>query len=82
MWAVRVRQRSPLTDPPAIGTPLDTVTQTPVTDLTPLKNLKLTEIRLDPKNIKAGLDVIRNMKTLSVINQMDAKEFWRTFGAR
>jgi len=57
----------------------DSRIRTPVTDLTPLKNLKLREIRLVAKNIKTGLEILRNMKTLTVINEIDAKEFWRKY---
>jgi len=63
--------------------PLETliIDGTPVTDLTLLKNLKLKEIRFDAKNIKTGLELLRNIKTLTVINEMEAKEFWQKYDA-
>ena len=38
-----------------------------VTDLRPLQGMPLAEIRLTPKNITKGLDILRNMTSLKTI---------------
>src|SRR5262249_20048327 len=40
---------------------------TGITDLTPLQGMPLEEIRLTPKNISKGLDILRDMKGLKTI---------------
>ena len=40
---------------------------TGITDLTPLQGMPLEEIRLTPKNITQGLDILRDMKSLKTI---------------
>jgi hypothetical protein len=55
-----------------------------VTDLTPLQGMPLQEIRLTPRNIKQGLEVLRDMKSLKTIgidyNQAwPATEFWERY---
>jgi hypothetical protein len=57
---------------------------TGITDLTPLQGMPLEEIRLTPKNITRGLDILRDMKTLKTIgvgwNQAwPAAEFWERY---
>ena len=57
---------------------------TKVTDLTPLKGLKLTRLIFTPKNITAGLETIRNMKTVtelgtSLESRMPPKQFWQLY---
>ena len=38
--------------------------ETPVSDVSPLAGMKLTELSFTPKNITHGIDVVRNMKTI------------------
>ena len=57
------------------------INATSITDLTPLKGMSLENIRLTPKNINRGLDILRDMKSLKKIgvesNQVcPAAEFW------
>ena len=40
---------------------------TGITDLTPLQGMPLEDIRLTPKNITRGLDILRDMKSLKTI---------------
>lgn len=58
--------------------------QTLVRDLTPLKSLKLERLIFTPKNIGMGLDVVRNMKTLTEVGttleaRMSPQEFWSRY---
>jgi Leucine-rich repeat (LRR) protein len=55
--------------------------QTPVSDLTPLKYLKLERLIFTPGNITRGLDVVRNMKTITELGstletRMPPEQFW------
>jgi internalin A len=55
---------------------------TKVKDLTPLKGLKLQRLIFTPNNIKAGLDIVRGMKTITELgttldNRMPPKKFWQ-----
>jgi hypothetical protein len=55
--------------------------QTGITDLTPLQGMPLGEIRLTPKNITRGLDILRDMKSLKTIGNSyhqgwTAADFW------
>jgi hypothetical protein len=58
---------------------------TGVTDLRPLQGMELVDIRLTPKNITQGLDILRDMKSLKTIgngpnqNAWPAAEFWDRF---
>jgi hypothetical protein len=57
---------------------------TGITDLTPLQGMPLEEVRLTPKNITRGLDILRDMKSLKTIgtgwNQAwPAAEFWQRY---
>jgi formylglycine-generating enzyme required for sulfatase activity len=68
------------------GTPLRllAIENTGITDLTPLQGMPLEEIRLTPKNITRGLDILRDMKSLKTIgiewNQAwPAAEFWERY---
>jgi hypothetical protein len=61
---------------------------TKTSDLSPLEGIGLTEIRLTPRNIAKGMDVIRRMKSLQTIgldwdekNQFPAGEFWKKYDA-
>ncbi len=60
------------------------IDNTAITDLTPLQGMPLEDIRLTPKNITRGLDVLRDMKSLKTIgiawNQAwPAAEFWERY---
>jgi hypothetical protein len=55
--------------------------QTAVRDVTPLKDLPLTELYFDAKNIEQGLDVLRGMKSLKKIYGLSPAEFWRRYDA-
>jgi hypothetical protein len=58
-------------------------------DLTPLKGMPLTEIRLSPKNFtKDNLEVLRQSKSLKTVvigekaaDALAAKEFWKLVDA-
>ena len=57
---------------------------TGVADLKPLQGMPLEEIRLTPRNITQGLDVLRDMKSLNIIGITDtqswpAAEFWARY---
>jgi Leucine-rich repeat (LRR) protein len=57
---------------------------TGITDLTPLHGMRLEEIRLTPKNITKGLDILRDMKSLKTIGisgdqAWPAAEFWERY---
>ena len=57
---------------------------TRVTDLTPLQGMPLRTIRLTPKNITKGLDILREMKSLEKIGVQEgriwpAAEFWERY---
>ena len=43
------------------------IDDTAITDLTPLQGMPLEDIRLTPKNITQGLDILRDMKSLKTI---------------
>ncbi len=58
--------------------------ETGITDLTPLQGMPLEEMRLTPKNITRGLDVLRDMKSLKTIGisqdqSWPAAEFWERY---
>lgn len=60
---------------------------TKVSDLTPIKGLRLKRLIFTPENITMGLDVVRAMKTLeelgtSVGAQMSPKKFWQLYDQR
>jgi formylglycine-generating enzyme required for sulfatase activity len=48
---------------------------TDITDLTPLQGMPLEDIRLTPKNITQGLNLVRDIKSLKTIG-IDATRFW------
>jgi hypothetical protein len=55
--------------------------ETPVSDISPLKTLQLERLIFTPENIRKGLDVVRNMKTLTEIGttletRMPPEQFW------
>jgi hypothetical protein len=59
---------------------------TGITDLTALQGLPLEDIRLTPKNITKGLDILRTVKSLKTIGigadqAWPAAEFWERYGS-
>ncbi len=59
---------------------------TPVSDLSPLIGMNLAELCVTPRNITKGIDVIRQMKSLSTIgidgqNKWPPAEFWKKYDA-
>jgi hypothetical protein len=60
------------------------IDHTGITDLTPLQGMPLEDIRLTPKNITRGLDILRDMKSLKTIGiayyqAWPAAEFWERY---
>jgi formylglycine-generating enzyme required for sulfatase activity len=60
------------------------IEKTGITDLTPLQDMPLDEVRFTPKNIVKGLGILRDMKSLKTIgiewNQAwPAAEFWERY---
>jgi hypothetical protein len=60
------------------------IDNTDITDLTPLQGMPLKDIRLTPKNITRGLDILRDMKSLNTIGiawdqSWPAAEFWERY---
>lgn len=58
--------------------------RTKVRDLTPLKRLQLTRLVFSPKNIRVGLETVRNMKTLTEVgttldSRMPPQQFWKLY---
>lgn len=82
-WSTRVKDLSALE-----GMPLEFLncSSTPVSDLSPLKGMPLRGIIFTPKNITAGIDVIRQMKSIESIGvdggaMLKPDEFWKKFDA-
>jgi serine/threonine protein kinase len=60
------------------------INKTGITDLTPVQGMPLEDIRLTPKNITRGLDILRDMKSLKTIGiswdkSWLAAEFWERY---
>jgi len=60
------------------------IENTSITDLTALQGMPLEDIRLTPKKITRGLDILRDMESLKTIgvsyNQAwPAAEFWERY---
>ncbi len=60
------------------------INNTRITDLTPLQGMPLEEIRLTPKNITQGLDILRGMTSLKTIGiawkqTWPPAEFWERY---
>ena len=71
---------------PVQGMPLDRmdIDGTSVTDVSPLKGMLLKDIRLTPKDITQGMEVLREMKSLQTIGieyrkVWPAAEFWARY---
>ncbi len=69
----QVRDLSPLK-----GMPLKRlfISSTGVADLSPLKDMPLEGIRLTPRNITKGLEILRDMKSLKTVSAGDATQAW------
>ncbi len=57
---------------------------TPITDVTPLKNLRLERLVLTPDRIRTGMDELRKVKSLiliqtSIDQEMSADDFWKRY---
>jgi len=57
------------------------ITETPVEDITPLKDLALKWFYFDSKRVSIGVDVLRNMKSLQLINGYPPSKFWPQYEA-
>jgi len=60
------------------------IDNTAITDLTPLQGMPLEHVRLTPKNITRGLDILRDMKSLKTIGiawrqAWPAAELWERY---
>ena len=60
------------------------INNTAITDLAPLQGMPLEEVRLTPKNITRGLDILRDMKSLKTIGIAGQQtwppaEFWERY---
>jgi hypothetical protein len=60
------------------------IDDTGITDLTPLQGMPLEDVRLTPKKITKGLDVLRDMKSLKTIGPdwlqgWPAAKFWERY---
>jgi serine/threonine protein kinase len=71
---------------PLKGKPLKVlhIYEAAITDLTPLQGMPLEDIRLTPKNITRGLDILRDMQSLKTIGTnwtqfWPAAEFWKRY---
>jgi hypothetical protein len=71
---------------PLQGMPLKTlmIYGSKVTDLRPLQGMQLEDLRLTPRSITQGLDILRRMETLKTIGinyeesgAWPAAEFWK-----
>jgi tetratricopeptide (TPR) repeat protein len=84
----KVADLAPLKGMPLVYLALE---RTLVSDLTPLNGMKLTEFFFTPKNIKQGIEVIREMKSLVLIGvdsdrrragmRWPPDEFWKKYDA-
>ncbi|MCU0879788.1 MAG: SUMF1/EgtB/PvdO family nonheme iron enzyme [Pirellulaceae bacterium] len=72
MFDEQITDLSPLKDLPLQRL---IIHSTGVSDLRPLEGMPLVEIRLKPKNITQGLDVLREIKTLQTIG-IDGNRAW------
>ena len=55
--------------------------RTQVSDLRTLGEMDLEYVNFTPARIKFGIEILREMKTLKYINQLDSTEFWRRYDA-
>lgn len=73
---------------PVQGMPLKDVTiqNTEISDLTPLQGMSLEKICLTPPKIAKGLEIIRQMKSIQIIDiswpaKLSPAEFWKKYDA-
>jgi serine/threonine protein kinase len=78
LWCGQVHDLSPLKGMPLTWLHLG---NTPVKDLTPLQGMNLQKILLMPKNIAKGMEYLRQMKSLTDINDLPPNEFWNRYDA-
>lgn len=52
-----------------------------VKDLSPLQGMNLTEILFQPQHISKGMEVLRQMKSLTKIYNLAPDEFWKKYDA-
>jgi hypothetical protein len=81
LTGTQVRDLRPLKDMPLKKVYVDVPG---ITDLTPLQAMQLEDIRLTPKNITQGLEILRAMKSLKAIGlshyqAWPAAEFWTRY---
>ena len=90
LTALRIENTKTSDLSPLQGTPLASLhcDNTPMSDLSPLQGMGLARIRLTPKNITKGLDIIRQMKSLKTIDisgepkdRFSPDEFWKKYDA-
>lgn len=60
------------------------IAQTPIIDVTPLQNLQLERLVLSPERIRTGMEVLRQMKSLvliqtSIEQEMTSGDFWKRY---
>lgn len=87
MWrCAQVRDLTPLQGMPL--TSLDIPDCSQVQDLSPLKGMSLQEIFFTPKDIRKGINVLKEMKSLKTIgisghgkDRLPADEFWKKYDA-
>jgi hypothetical protein len=74
---------------PLKGMPLESLilTASYVTDLSPLEGMNLNHFSFTPQNITKGIDVVRRMRSLKIIDgpiygkQFSPDEFWKKYDA-
>ena len=73
---------------PVKGMPLLNLScyDTPLSDLTPLAGMKLRVLAFTPRNIRAGLDIVRRMPSIESVgvvwdDMVAPEKFWRRFDA-
>ncbi len=82
----KIKDLTPLRGMPLTTLRLDRCDQ--IQDLTPLQGMPLTGLTLTPRNIRKGLDVLREMKTLKTIDvgdqpkdRLTSEQFWQKYEA-
>jgi Leucine-rich repeat (LRR) protein len=60
------------------------IANTPISDVTPLKNLRLERIVLSPERIRTGMETLRSIKSLvliqtSIEEELSADDFWKRY---
>ncbi|MBY0525409.1 MAG: protein kinase [Gemmataceae bacterium] len=77
-WCGQVYDLSPLKGMPLTWLNLD---NTPVKDLTPLQGMNLQKILFNPKIVTKGMEYLRQMKSLTNLNDLPPAEFWKRYDA-